>query len=139
VVDRVVGEERGVEHLVLGTADCPQHDRRPELPGEGHVLLAQELLHERLLVVRVVDHEATVDADRFPVLAQHARAQRVERACLDVAARLADQADDPLPQLGGGAVRECDREDLPRRHVLDADEVGDPMCQHAGLARAGAG
>ena len=39
----------------------------------------------------------------------------------------------------GGPVRERDREDPPRRDVLDADEVGDPVGEHAGLARAGAG
>ena len=65
--------------------------------------------------------------------------ERVERAGLDVAAALADEADDPLAQLGGGAVRERDREDPPRRDALDADEVGDPMGQDARLARAGAG
>ena len=59
-------------------------------------------------------------------------------AC-DVAPALADEADDPLAQLGGGAVRERDREDPPRRDALDADEVGDPVGEHAGLARAGAG
>ena len=57
----------------------------------------------------------------------------------DVAAALADEADDPLAQLGRGLVRERHREDPPRRHALDADQVRDPVGQHAGLARAGAG
>ena len=74
-----------------------------------------------------------------PSCAQDPGAQRVERAGLDVAAALADEADDPLAQLRGGAVGERDREDPPRGDALDADEVGDPMGQDAGLARAGAG
>ena len=36
-------------------------------------------------------------------------------------------------------VRERDGQDLPRRDALDPDEVGDPVGQHAGLARTGAG
>jgi hypothetical protein len=63
----------------------------------------------------------------------------MERPGLHVAARLADEADDPFAQLGGRTVRKRDREDLPRRDVLDADEVRDPVRQHTGLARAGAG
>ena len=66
-------------------------------------------------------------------------AERVERAGHDVPAALADEADDPLAQLGGGPVGEGDREDPPRGDVLDADQVGDPVGQDAGLARAGAG
>ena len=53
--------------------------------------------------------------------------------------RLADEADDPLAQLGGGPVRERDREDPPRRDALDADEVRDPVGEDPRLARAGAG
>ena len=111
----------------------------PELAGQRHVLLAQDLLHQRLLVVRVVDDEPTVDADRLPIRPQDARAQRMERAGLDVAAAFADEADDPFPQLGGGAIRERDREDPPRCDPLDADEIGDPMGEDAGLAGSGAG
>ena len=66
-------------------------------------------------------------------------AERMERAGHDVPPALADEADDPLAQLGGGPVREGDREDPPRGDVLDADQVGDPVGEHAGLARAGAG
>ena len=63
----------------------------------------------------------------------------MERAGHHVPPALADEADDPLAQLGGGPVGEGDREDPPRRDVLDADQVGDPVGEDAGLARAGAG
>ena len=138
VVRGVLGEERRVEHLVLRPADRAEDRARAELAGQRQVLLAEDLLHQRLLVVGVVDDEPAVDPDRLAVGAQDARAERVERAGLDVAPALADEADDPLAQLGGGAVRERDREDPPRGDVLDADEVGDPVGEHAGLARAGA-
>ena len=87
-------------------------------PVSGRSSLAQDLLHQRLLVVRVVDDEAAADADGLAVLAQDPGAQGVERAGLDVAAALADEADDPLAELGGRLVRERDREDPPRRDAL---------------------
>ena len=118
---------------------APRTARRPELAGERQVLLAKDLLHERLLVVGVVDDEAAADADRFAVLSEDARAQGVERAGLDVAAALPHQADDPFAQLSRGAVGERDGEDPPRGDRLDADEVGDAMSEHSRLARAGAG
>jgi hypothetical protein len=58
----------------------------------------------------------------------------MERARLDVAARLTDERDDPLAQLPGGTVREGHREDLPRLDPADADEVGDPVGKDPGLA-----
>ncbi len=139
VVRGVLGQERRIEHLVLGPADGAQHDARAELAGQRHVLFAQDLLHQRGLVVGVVDDEPAADPDGLAVGAQHARGERVERAGHHVPPALADEADDPLAQLGGGPVREGDREDPPRGDVLDADQVGDPVGEDAGLARAGAG
>ena len=139
MVDGVLGEERRVEHLVLRPADRPEDRARPELAGQRQVLFAEELLHEALLIFRVVDDEPSIDPDRLTVAAQDAGAQRVERACLHVTAGLADEADDPLAQLAGGTVRERHRQDRPRTDVLHADEVGDPMGEDTRLARAGAG
>ena len=92
VVDGVLGEERLVEHLVLRPADRAEDRGRPELAGRRQVLLGQDPLHQLLLVVRVVDDEPAVEPDRLAVPAEHARAQRVERARLDVLAVLADEA-----------------------------------------------
>ena len=134
VVRGVLGEERRVEHLVLRPADRREDDARPQLTGERHVLFAEDLFHQRLLVVRVVDDEAAADADGLAVPTQDAGAQRMERPGLDVAATLADEADDPIAELGGGLVGEGHREDAEGRHVLDADEVGDAVGEDAGLA-----
>ena len=139
VVEGDLLERVGVEHLVLRPADRAEDRRRPELPGGGQVLLAQELLHERLLVVGVVDHEARIEPDGGPIAPQDAGTDRVERPRLDVATGLADEGDDPLAELAGGAVRERHGQDLPRPDALHPDEVSDPMGEHAGLAAAGTG
>src|SRR4029079_49037 len=139
VVDGVLSQERRVEHLVLRPADRPQHRARAELAGQRQVLLAEDLLHQRLLVVGVVDDEPAADADRLAVAAQDASAERVEGARVDVATGLADERDDPLAQLPGGAIRERDREDRPGPDVPDPDQVRDAVGEDAGLAAAGAG
>ena len=99
--------------------------------------VAQDLLHDPGLVVGVVDGEARVDADGRPVATQHPGAERVEGAHGDLATLLAHQREDALPHLGRGLVREGHGQDLPGRHALDADEVGDAVRQHAGLAGTG--
>ena len=135
MVRRVFGQEGRVEHLILGPADGTEDDARPELAGERHVLLAQDLLHQRRLIVGVVDDEAAADPDRLAVGTEDPGRERVERARNNVASALADEADDPLSELRGGPVGEGDREDPPRGDVLDADQVRDPVGQDARLAR----
>ncbi len=135
----------GVEHLVLGPADRPEDHARAELAGQRQVLLAQDLLHQGLLVVGVVDDEPAADPDRLAVLAQDPGAERMERPGHDVPATLADQADDPLAQLGRRTVGEGDREDPPRGHVLDArrgrrsDGPGPGSCRSRPRPGSGAG
>ena len=136
MVDGVLGEERLVEHVVLGPADRAQDRGRPELAGRRQVLLGQDPLHQLLLVVRVVDHEPPVEPDRLAVAAQHPRAQRVERPRLDVLAVLADERLDPLAELARGAVGERHGQDPPGLDGLDADQVRDPVGDDARLARA---
>ena len=77
--------------------------------------------------------------DGRAITPQDARAQGVEGAHGHVARLLADQRQDALAHLGGGLVGERDGQDLPGPHALDADQVGDPMGQHARLAAARAG
>ena len=61
-----------VHHVVLGSADRTEDRLGPGLAFCLHPLLAQDLLHERDLVVRVVDQEPTVQADGLAVAAQEA-------------------------------------------------------------------
>ena len=135
----VLGEEVGVEHVVLGAADGAQDRGRPELPGRGQVLLGEDPLHQLLLVVGVVDDEAPVEADRLAVAAEDAGAQGVERARLHVLAAIAHERGDPLPELARRSVGERDGQDPTRLHGLNADEVRDAVGDDARLARAGAG
>ena len=129
----------GADQVVLPAADLAS-----STCGRSSLVLQQvEIAHDQLdrarLIVRVVDREARVDADRGAVAAQDARAQRVERAHGHVARLLADEREDARAHLGRGLVGERDREDLPRLDALDADEVRDAMGEHARLAAARAG
>ena len=54
-------------------------------------------------------------------------------------ARRADQRGDPGRHLAGRLVGEGDGQDLVRRHVPRGQQVGDPVGEHPGLARARAG
>ena len=94
---------------------APRIDLRPRLALRVEALLAQDLLHELLLVLGVVDHEPPIQPDRLAVPAEHPRAERVERPRLDLLARLADEPDDPLAELARGPIRERHGEDPPRR------------------------
>ena len=139
VVEGDLVEGVGVEHLVLRPADRAEHGRRPELAGRREVLLAQELLHQRLLVVRVVDDETPVDPDRAAVAPEDPGADGVERPGLDVAAGLPDKRHDPFTELTGRTVGEGDGQDLPGPDALHPDEVGDAVGKDPGLAAPGTG
>ena len=137
---RVLGQEIGVDHLVLRPRDGAKNRARLVLAGNREVVFAQDLLHERLLVVRVVDDEVRVEADSRAVAAQDSRAQGMESAHRDfVAGLLPDQACDPGTQLRRGLVGEGDGQNLPWPDALDPDEIGDSMGEDARLAAAGAG
>ena len=49
----------------------------------------------------------------------------------------ADECLDPLRHLASGLVREGDREDRSWSDAFLADQVGDPVCERARLARSG--
>ena len=51
----------------------------------------------------------------------------------------AHQLADPLLHLVGGLVGEGDRQDRVGRHLEVADQMGDPVGEHPGLARTGPG
>ncbi len=136
----VGGDEIRVEHLVLGPRHGSEDRARLVLAGDRQVFLAQDLLHQSLLVVRVVDDEVAVQADGRSVTAQNAGAEGMERAHRDLPARLlSHEAGDSGPQLGRRLVGEGHRQDLPRPNALDADEVRDTVGKHSRLAAARAG
>ena len=83
--------------------------------------LLEDLLHRRLLIGGVVDHEVAREADGRRLAAQQPRAERVERRDPQPAAVDAEQAADALAHLLGGLVREGDREHLVRLGEPAAD------------------
>ena len=77
--------------------------------------------------------------DLLRVTAQHARAQRVERAEPQSLDRPAEDRADPLAHLAGRLVGEGDRQHLAREGAAGQQDMGEAGGQHAGLAGAGAG
>ena len=128
---------RGAE-LVLRVGDLDLHRPRREPLGVD-VEVVQALLDQPPLVGRVVDRELARVAEPVRVRAQHARAGGVERHHPHRARRAADEQLDPVAHLLRRLVRERDGEDLVRPCLARAQQVGDPVGEHARLARAGAG
>ena len=113
-------------------------------PARGEALrVLAELLEARLddphLVGLVVDRERRAVPEPLGLAAEDPPAGGVEGEDPDRAGRAAEDALEPLPHLGRGLVGEGDGEDLVRLHAVRADQVGDPMREDAGLARARAG
>ena len=127
------------DEVVLPAADRSEDRGRPQLAGAGELEVTEHLLHQAALVVRVVDGETRIEPDRRAVATEHARRERVERAHRDVSPALPDEREDPLAHLVGGLVGEGDGKDVPRPHATDADEVRDPVGEHARLAAARSG
>ena len=140
----------GASHLrgrlldALGVADARK--RRAML----HELVVQaELLvdgsQDRDLIVVVVDGELRGEAganlrQRRAFAPEQADAEGVERGDGRGVARLAgNQGTDALAHFTGGLVGEGDGQDGPSGNLVGADQVGDAVRDHAGLAAARAG
>ena len=123
--------------LVLGVGDLGLDGARREAL-EVDVLVLEALLDQAALVGGVVDRELAREAELVGVGAQHPRAGGVEGHHPHRARDAADEQLDALAHLGRGLVGEGDREDLARLGLAGADQVRDPVREHARLARAGA-
>ncbi len=75
----------------------------------------------------------------FGVAAQHAGAQRMERAEPEALGGLAEDGGDPFAHLAGRLVGEGDGQDLVGEGAFGQQDMGEAGGQHAGLAGAGAG
>ena len=102
-----------VHHVVLGAADRTENGLWTCFALGLHALLAQDLLHELVLVVRVVDQEPSIEANRLAIAPEQACTQGMERAGLDLLARLSNEPDDPLAELSRGPIRERHGQDPP--------------------------
>ena len=133
-----VGPRLRRHQLVLEVADLRrQRARRVALGVEVEVTPYQG--HQPLRVVGVVDREGRPEAEGLGLGTQDAHAHRVERADPHRLGARADEGAHPLLHLAGGLVGEGDRQDLTRVRPAGGEQVGDPVGQHPGLARAGAG
>ncbi len=128
----------GIDQLVLGAGDLRAHRPRREAFGVD-AELGQAAFQHPQRVGLVVDREAARVAQPLGVGAQHPGAGRVEGRHPHRAHRATDQLGDPLAHLGRRLVGEGDRQDLPRAGGAGGEQVGDPVGQDPGLARAGAG
>ena len=106
---------------------------------EVDVEVVEALLDQAARVGGVVDRELARVAEPVGVGAEHPGAGRVEGHHPHRAGGAADQQLDPLAHLLRRLVGERDRQDLVRPRLAGAEQVGDPVGEHAGLARAGAG
>ena len=128
----------GVAQLVLRVGDLVV-DRGGREALRVDVELLDAALHEPARVGLVVDRELARVAEPVRIGAQHPRAGGVERHQPHRPRARADEQLDALAHLLRGLVRERDREDLARARLAGREQVGDPVRQHARLARAGAG
>ncbi len=124
-----------VAQLVLGVGDL-RADRGGREPLGVDPKVIDAALDQPPRVGRVVDRELSRVAEPRRLGAQHPRAGGVERHHPHRADAPADQQLGTVAHLAGGLVRERDRQDLVRLRRVGPDQVGDPVRQHPGLARA---
>ncbi len=128
---------RADEVVLLARDDGVDPARREALGVALELLDAR--LREAELVGLVVDREVRLVTEARRLGAQDATARGVEGEDPDRARDAAEQALEALAHLRRRLVRERDRKDLVRLHAAGREQMGDPVGEHARLARAGAG
>ena len=127
-----------VEALVLGRADRGVH--RPGREALGvEVEVADHITGQPHGIGLVVDGERRRVAEQLAVAAQDADAGRVEGGHPHLLGHRAHQGGHAVLHLVGGLVGERDGQDLERRDAPLADEEGDAVGEHPGLARPRSG
>ena len=97
--------------------------------------LLQHLLHQRPLIIRIIDGEIRLVTETIDVAPKDANTHRVEGRYPDLTRLRPDQPVDTLPHLPRCLIRERNREDVPRRDPAVLDEIGHTMRQHTRLTR----
>ncbi len=134
-----LGRERlVVDQLVLQVGHLGGQRLGRVLP-RVELQLAADQGHQPLRVGLVVDGERGRVTEPLGLPAQDAHAGGVERHDPHRPGLGPDQLGHPGGHLTGGLVGKGDGQDLARQHVPLGEQVGDPVGQHPGLARAGAG
>ncbi len=134
----------GRDVLVLAPADerddgLQVAGRVPERTVARQWQLEEPVAQEDDLLGPAEDAEIVLQANLERVAPQQAVAEGVEGGDLDVGVPVGHELVDALFHLGGGLVREGEREDLFRAGAALGDQPGDTAGDDGGLARAGAG
>ena len=127
-------EIAGIEPAVLPAVEqAGELARRPALLVE--IVFLDQLLEQPQLVVGIDDCIIALEPDQFGMAAQHACADRVERAqprhSFD---RIADMPAHALAHFACGLVGEGDAEDLAGPCAARCDEMCQPCGERRGLA-----
>ena len=128
----------GVAQLVLGVGDLAADRGRGEALGVDPELV-EAALDQPAGVGGVVDRELARVAQALGLGAQHPGARRVEGHHPHRADLAADQQAGAVAHLPRRLVRERDRQDLVGLGDAGGHQVGDPVGEHPGLARARSG
>ena len=134
----LLGERFEVDELVLGVTDCRSYPLR----GESlriEVEITKAVLDETTGIYVVVDRERVAVTEHRGVLPKNPHASAVERRDPHPAGNPTDEPSNALFHLVGGLVRKGDGQDAVGGHPQFANEVGDPICEHSGLARTRSG
>ena len=124
---------RGVQSGAFPGADGPL-----PLARRGHVGAAAGVFQNAGHVVAVKDGKLRLQAQRLPVLPQHAHAQRMKGADQHALGRLANQAFGALAHFGSGLVGEGDGGDLLGPHA-GLDQPANLVRDDPRFARTGTG
>ena len=143
--DRLVPERGDARERLVRRHELVLHarDLRVDPARREALRVLAELLQARLrqphLVIVVVDRERRAVAQALGFAAQDAAAGGVEGEDPDRARGDPEHAGEAVAHLPGGLVRERDREDLVRLHLLVRDQMRDAVREDACLPRARAG
>ena len=99
----------------------------------------KDLLHDRELVIRIIDREITGIAQLLRMSAKDPDTAGMKGHDPDLAGTEPDHIIDTASHLIRGFVREGDRQDASRHDAERVNEVGDPVDQDSGLAGTGTG
>ena len=126
------------QQLILRGGNCGENRPLPQLLRIDPQIPAH-LLHQRLLVIRVIDGEVRLVADLLDVPPQDPDAHGVKGRNPDGFRPETDQFVNPLAHLLRGFVCEGDCEDVPRIHAALIHQIGNSVGDDPRFARAGAG
>ena len=124
------------DQLVLRGRDLGKDGSLPELLGVDLQVLAH-FLHQRFLVVRIIDRKRGLIAQKFYMAAQDPDAHGMECGDPDALRAESDQIVDTLSHLARRLIGKGDGENIPGIYAAVIQKIGDPVCDHPRLSASG--